>query len=75
MPHGYHGKILHLDLTIGQTSVESWSESNCLLGIEAGDLISAAKTAGASRVDTFGNYRLAPYDRDASPDLIMVCRK
>ncbi len=72
---GRQAWIVVLDLTISRENVESSSESTCLEGIEAADLISAAKTAGASRVDTFGNYGRTAYNRDASPDLIMVCRK
>ncbi len=64
-----------VDLALGGQSIDRWSESTCLLGLEADDLISAARTAGASRVVVFGDYRRTPYDQTASQDLIVVARK
>ena len=46
-----------------------------LLGIEAEELLSAAREADATRADCFGGYRDEPYDRQASTDLILVAEK
>lgn len=64
-----------LDLTFSESGLQSRPESTSLLGLEADELVCAARSAGASEVDTFGDYRRAAYDRAASQDLIVVCRK
>jgi ABC-type uncharacterized transport system ATPase subunit len=51
------------------------SESVPFLGIEAEQLEEAARKAGASSVQLFGDYAKQPYDRDQSVDLIMVAQK
>jgi SAM-dependent methyltransferase len=68
-------RIEVLDLTIDPPSVQRWSESTPLLPITADDLVASAKAAGASLIETYGDYRQTPYDRATSPDLIAVCRK
>ncbi|MGQ9651847.1 MAG: class I SAM-dependent DNA methyltransferase [Phycisphaerae bacterium] len=72
---GSNIRVEVLDLTLDQPSLERWSESTALLPITADDLISFAKAAGASPVETFGDYCCRPYERETSPDLIVICHK
>ncbi|NLE60696.1 MAG: class I SAM-dependent methyltransferase [Planctomycetes bacterium] len=72
---GTNTRIEVLDLTLDQPSLERWSESTPLLSIAPEGLVSFAKAAGASQVETFGDYRRTPYDRTTSPDLIAICHK
>jgi SAM-dependent methyltransferase len=50
-------------------------ESVPLLGLEVASLQSIAATAGAVNVRFFGAYQNQPYDRQQSPDLIMLAEK
>ena len=72
---GTNTRVEVLDLMLEQPSLERWSESTPLLPIAAEDLVSSARAAGASEVETFGDYRRIPYDRTNSPDLIAVFHK
>jgi len=56
---------------------ETKLQSQCvpLLGLEAADLQRLLQDAGARRVEFFGNYQEAPYDREASVDLIATATK
>jgi SAM-dependent methyltransferase len=47
-------------------------ESVSFLGLEASDLENSARRAGATAVHFFGDYKQHPYNREKSPDLIMV---
>jgi glycine/sarcosine N-methyltransferase len=51
------------------------SESTPLIGLEASDLESMARSAGAKTVSLFGGYQDQPYDREMSADLLMVAEK
>jgi SAM-dependent methyltransferase len=51
------------------------TESVPFLGIEAADLEVMAKQAGATNTQCFGNYRLQPYNRHESADLVMIAEK
>lgn len=64
-----------VDLELGPNGLTKWSESTSLVGISPDDICLPAKSAGAVRIEAFGNYRREPYDRQASQDLIVVCRK
>jgi len=48
------------------------SESVPLLGLEAGELESLVRAAGAARCELFGDYQGEPYQRGTSVDLILV---
>lgn len=48
------------------------SESTPFLGLEAAELQSMARSAGAGSVQLFGGYQNQPYDRATSVDLLMV---
>jgi SAM-dependent methyltransferase len=50
------------------------NQSTALLALEAGELEQLARTAGARRVEFFGNYRETPYNREESVDLLMVAQ-
>jgi len=49
-------------------------ESPVFLGLEMGELESAARVAGATDVQFFGGYTGQPYERKSSVDLVMVGR-
>jgi SAM-dependent methyltransferase len=51
------------------------TDSVAFLGLEAGELESQARQAGASAVHAYGNYQDEPYHRSASVDLVMVIEK
>ncbi len=51
------------------------TDSVRFLGLEADDLASFARRAGADNVQFFGGYRGQPYDRQESVDLIMVAER
>jgi SAM-dependent methyltransferase len=50
-------------------------ESLPLLGLEARELEALFRSAGTTAVHVFGGYQDQPYDRQASPDLVMVAEK
>ncbi len=49
-------------------------ESPVFLGLEVGELESAARAAGATDAQFFGGYTGQPYERESSVDLVMVGR-
>ena len=51
------------------------TDSAPLLGLEAEQLEQMVRQAGATRVGCFGGYAGGPYDREQSPDLILVAEK
>jgi len=51
------------------------SESVPFLGLEASELETMARDAGAAKIDFFGDYQESPYDRQKSLDLLMVATK
>ena len=50
-------------------------ESVPFLGLEAAELGHMALHSGATRLEFFGGYQGDPYDREHSPDLVMVAEK
>jgi glycine/sarcosine N-methyltransferase len=50
-------------------------DSTPFLGLEAAELESMARAAGASEIRLFGGYRDEPFDRQNSIDVIMVANK
>ncbi len=50
-------------------------ESVSFLGLEAGELATMARQAGAKNVAMFGDYQRQLYSRDTSTDLLMVAEK
>ena len=46
-----------------------------LVGLEAAELESMARAAGAGEIRFFGGYQDQPYDRSQSVDLLMVAKK
>jgi len=51
------------------------TESVRFLGLEAAELESLARAAGAHEIQFFGGYQDEPYDRQRSTDLLMVVKK
>jgi hypothetical protein len=51
------------------------TESVRFLGLEAAELESMARAAGADEIRFFGGYQDEPYDRQKSVDLLMVAKK
>jgi SAM-dependent methyltransferase len=50
-------------------------ESVTFLGLEASDLENSARSAGATAVHFFGDYKQHAYNREKSPDMILVVEK
>ncbi len=69
---GDRGYVDFIDLLIDSETVEPRFDSPVFLGLEAEDLARVAREAGARRVRCYGDYQLAPYQRAASQDLILV---
>ncbi|MBI4578194.1 MAG: class I SAM-dependent methyltransferase [Planctomycetes bacterium] len=72
---GDRGHVDFVDLRLDGASAEPRYDAAEFLGIEVDDLVGAARSQGAARVDLFGSFKGEPYDRDRSPDLIVVCRR
>lgn len=49
-------------------------DTSSFTGLEAGDLAAMANRSGTVQVSLFGSYEEAPYQRETSPDLIMVAQ-
>jgi SAM-dependent methyltransferase len=64
-----------VDLADEQGDPDLWSESVSFAGLEASRLTEIARTAGALTVEVHGSYSGAPYQREKSTDIILVCRK
>jgi SAM-dependent methyltransferase len=56
---------------------EPQMEAQCtsLVGLECEDLVEAFAAAGCDRVQTFGDYGQAAFERGSSPDLIIAAHK
>jgi SAM-dependent methyltransferase len=67
----------YVDLIIAplDAAAKMQTESVPLLGLEADKLAETLQSAGASKVQTFGDYQEQPYNRDSSVDLIVVAEK
>lgn len=68
------GRQGFVDLVVASlaASIQMHAESAPLLGLEAGELETLARAAGASRCEFFGGYQGEPYVRESSVDLILV---
>jgi SAM-dependent methyltransferase len=72
-----HGASGYVDLVVAAVADQEAWRSDCVpfLGFDATALADWMRAAGAAQLDTFGGYRGEPFERAASPDLIMVARK
>ncbi len=68
---GWQGFV---DLVVASLAASIQMHAECvpLLGLEAGELESLVRAAGASRCEFFGGYQGEPYVRESSVDLILV---
>jgi SAM-dependent methyltransferase len=73
--HGSRAWVEIVDLSGEQGDPSLWSESVSFAGLEASRLTEIARTAGALTVEVHGSYSGAPYQREKSTDIILVCRK
>jgi SAM-dependent methyltransferase len=67
--------FVDLIVTTLEQSPRLESESVSLLGIEAQMLTEFARRADAEHADLYGGYDGQPYQRETSPDLILVARR
>jgi SAM-dependent methyltransferase len=67
----------YVDLIVTELAADAPMQTECvpLLGLEAADLESMARAAGAGEICFFGGYEDQPYDRHQSTDLLMVAKK
>jgi SAM-dependent methyltransferase len=65
----------YVDFIVAGAAGAMQTESVPLLGLEATELESVARTAGASDVHLLGGYDDRSYDRQQSVDLLVVARK
>lgn len=72
---GSRGFVDLVDLLIGTGGVTNQSKGSELIGLEADDLCSAFKKAGASRIEALGGHNGEAFDRASSRDLIVICRR
>ena len=72
---GSRGFVDLVDLVIGPDGVTNQSKGSELIGLEADDVCSAFRKAGASCIEVFGGYNGETYDRENSRDLTVVCRR
>jgi glycine/sarcosine N-methyltransferase len=72
-----YGARGYVELIVAGLSGQITMHTECvpLLGLEAADLESMARAAGAGEIRLFGGYQDQPYDRTASVDLLMVAKK
>jgi len=64
-----------LDLTLLDDDVSARFDGATLLGFEARDLLATADRTGGRDAQLYGTFSGEPYQRDSSPDLILVCRR
>jgi SAM-dependent methyltransferase len=64
-----------LDLTLLDDDVSARFDGVTLLGLEAADLLAAVQRGGGDDPQLYGTFELEPYDREHSPDLILVSRR
>ena len=69
-----NGTAGYVDLVVADLAEPGKMQTDSVrfLGLEAGQLQAAAQHAGARQIRLFGGYQDQPYDRQASPDLLMV---
>ena len=72
---GPRGFVDLVDLELTKDGVERRCASATFLGLEAADLMGTVRTAGATKIDAYGSYGEEPYNREESPDMILVCRR
>lgn len=72
---GSRGFIDLIDIELEGDAVESRVVSPAFLGLEAADLIAAARAGGAGSVDLYGSFQRAPYNREMSKDIVMILFK
>jgi hypothetical protein len=67
----------YVDLIVVAPAAAGEMRNSCVpfLGLEAEELASLAREAGACNLQLFGDYRNAPYAREASADLLMVAER
>lgn len=72
------GPRAHLDfaeLTLAPDGrMTSRFDTSSFAGLEAADLAAIATRSGVAELSLFGNYEESPYQREASPDLVLVAR-
>ena len=69
------GRRAYVELVVAKPAGIVHAETMSLLGLEASQLESIARDAGAGQVRLFGGYHDTPYDRLQSTDLVMVAEK
>lgn len=69
---GTRGYVDLIDLELATDAVIPNFNSTTLLGFEQDYLARVADEAGAGSVRCYGDFQKAPYQRDQSPDLILV---
>jgi len=72
---GSRGFVDLVDLTITPSGATPRYDSGAFLGLEAAELTSVARSAGARAVQCYGSFQRAPYEREQSQDLIVVSEK
>jgi SAM-dependent methyltransferase len=72
---GPRGFVDLVDLTLFADAVAPHFDSTAFLGLEADDLTRVMTAAGAGAVRSYGNFQGEAYQRERSPDLIVVVEK
>ena len=72
---GSRGFVDLIDLTISAAAVTPRFDAPVFIGFEASDLTRMVGEAGAARVQCYGTFQHDPYQREQSPDLIVVAEK
>ncbi len=73
---GVRGFVDFAYLNLSEPDLTARFDTTTLLALEAEDLLNLAEQRGATDLRIFGDYRQTPYQREESPDLIIVgCRK
>jgi SAM-dependent methyltransferase len=72
------GRMGYVNLLVTRLdTAEPLMRTECapFIGLEAAELETLLRQAGASDVETYGDWHMRPYDRARSPDLIAVATK
>lgn len=72
---GDRGFIDFVEVRMDDDQLESRFGSEQIVGLEADDMLEAARKAGGCSPQLLGGYHEEPFDRSTSQDLILVCRK
>lgn len=72
---GARGFVEFVDLTIAGDALTPRHEAVPFLGLDVDELARAARDAGATTVQRYGDYQRTPYGREHSGDLILVIEK